>query len=251
MMKREESKKMDRLRPFPGFTKETVSFFRRLKKNNTRDGFEANRHIYEAHVLAPAKMFVSAMGPWLKQISPHIVAAPKVNKSIFRLNRDVRFSADKSPYKPNLGIYFWEGPLSRMESPGFYVHLEPPKFMIAGGYYVFPDWLIGPYRKAVVHPRYGKELAAILKTIVEGTDFKIGGRHYKRVPPGCDAAHPNAGLLLHKGIHAASETGIPEEFFSPKLVDYCLEKIKFLVPLHHWCVALLRRSTPPPPRVYR
>lgn len=240
---------MDGSHTFSGFTKETLSFFRRLKKNNTRDWFEANRHIYETHVLAPAKMFVSAMGPGLKEISPRIVAAPKVNKSIFRLNRDVRFSADKSPYKPNLGIYFWEGPLSRMDSPGFYIHLEPPVFLLSAGYYVFPDWLIGPYRKAVVDARQGKRLAAILKTIVEGTDMKIGGRHYKRVPSGYDPSHPNARWLLHKGLYAWVETSIPEAFFSPELVEYCAEKFKPLIPLHRWCVALLKSSGPPPPRV--
>ena len=240
---------MDKAGPFAGFTKETVAFFRKLKRNNNRDWFEANREIYDKHVMAPAKAFVAAMGSPLKKISPNIVAAPKVNKSIFRLNRDTRFSKDKTPYKPNLGLYFWEGPLSRMESPGFYVHLEPPSFMIAGGYYQFPEWLLGPYRQAVVHPKFGKELAAILKKIAGMKGFEIGGQHYKRVPAGLDASHPNAGLLLHNGIYAGFETGVPEEFFSPKLVKYCLAKIEPLVPLHRWCAALLSRSGSPSPRV--
>lgn len=241
---------MDTSTTFQGFSKETVSFFKKLKKYNTREWFEGNRDIYEKHVLEPAKAFVSAMGPGLKRISPHIVVAPKVNKSIFRLNRDTRFSKDKSPYKPNLGIYFWEGPRSRMESPGFYVHLEPPTFMIAGGYYLFPEWLIMPFRKAVVHPKYGKELTAILNKITALKDFEVGGQHYKRVPAGFDASHPNAGLLLHNGVHAGLETGIPKQFFSAKLVDFCLDKIEPLVPLHRWCAALLRRSRPPSPQIH-
>jgi len=235
---------------FRGFSRETVAFFRGLKKNNNREWFESHRDVYENHVLAPAKAFVAAMGPRLKRVSPNIVAAPKVNKSIFRLNRDTRFSADKSPYKPNLGIYFWEGPRSRMESPGFYFHLEPPKFLLAGGYYVFPDWLIGHYRKTVVDPKRGKELTAIIGRISGTTDFKIGGQHYKRVPAGYDASHPNSGLLLHKGLHAWWETRIPEELFSPGLVDYCLEKLEPLAPLHRWCAALLGRARPPSPRIH-
>jgi uncharacterized protein (TIGR02453 family) len=234
---------------FFGFTKETISFFRKLKKNNTKDWFEANRRVYEEHVLEPAKEFVTAMGPGLKKISPNIVAAPKVNKSIFRLNRDTRFTADKSPYKPNLGLYFWEGPLCRMESPGFYVHLEPPTFLLAGGYYVFPKWLIGLYRKAVVHPKYGKELAGILERITSIKGFEVGGQHYKRVPAGYDPSHPNAGLLLHNGLHVGLETNIPEEFFTLGLVDYCLEKFAIMAPLHRWCTALLSRSGPPSPRI--
>jgi len=232
---------MSEVSDFQGFSKETVAFFRGLKRNNSRDWFESRREIYENHILAPAKAFVVALGGRLKEISPNIVAAPKVNKSIFRLNRDTRFSLDKSPYKPNLGIYFWEGPRSRMESPGFYVHLEPPTFLLGAGYYMFPDWLMERYRKAVVHPKYGKELARILKKFSETTDFKIGGQHYKRAPTGHDASHPNAPLLLHNGLHMGWESTIPKELFTPHLVDYCFEKFKPLAPLHRWLATLAER----------
>jgi uncharacterized protein (TIGR02453 family) len=226
---------------FRGFSKETVAFFRGLRRNNSRDWFESHREIYDNHVLEPAKSFVVAMGRRLKKISPHLVAAPKVNGSIFRLNRDTRFSLDKSPYKPNLGIYFWEGPRSRMESPGFYVHLEPPTFLLGGGYYMFPDWLVERFRRAVLDPRYGKELPAILKKIAETTDFEIGGKHYKRIPSGYDSSHPNASLLLHNGLHAGWETTVPDELFTPGLVDYCFEKFKPLAPLHRWLSALAEK----------
>jgi uncharacterized protein (TIGR02453 family) len=225
---------------FRGFSKETVAFFRGLKKNNSRDWFESHRDIYENHVLAPAKAFVVAMGRRLKEISPNIVAVPRINKSIFRLNRDIRFSLDKSPYKPNLGLYFWEGPRSRMESPGFYVHLEPPTFLLGAGYYVFPDCMIESFRRAVLHPKYGKELASILKKIAETSDLEIGGKHYKRVPSGYNPSHPNTPLLLHNGLHAGWETTIPKELFTPGLVDYCFEKFKPLAPLHRWLSALTK-----------
>jgi uncharacterized protein (TIGR02453 family) len=234
---------------FRGFSKETVSFFRGLKKNNKRDWFESHRDVYENCVLAPAKAFVVAIGRRLKEISPDIVAVPRINKSIFRLNRDTRFSLDKSPYKPNLGLYLWEGPRSRMESPGFYFHLEPPKFLLSAGYYVFPDWLIGPYRKAVVDPRQGKELTGLIRRVFEATDFNIGGQHYKRIPAGYDASHPNSGLLRHNGLYAWRETNIPEELFSPDLVDYCLDRLEPLAPLQRWCASLLRRAHPPSPRI--
>jgi uncharacterized protein (TIGR02453 family) len=135
------------------------------------------------------------MGRRLKEISPNIVSVPRINKSIFRLNRDTRFSLDKTPYKPNLGLYFWEGPRSRMESPGFYVHLEPPTFLLGAGYYMFPEGLLERYRRAVQHPKLGKDLDAILKKIARTTDFELGGKHYKRVPSGYDPTHPNASRV--------------------------------------------------------
>ncbi len=94
---------------FKGFSTETVAFFRDLASHNNRIWFERNRDIYETQVMGPAKAFVTAMGARLRSVAPQIVAVPKINKSIFRINRDTRFSLDPSPYKTNLGIYFWDG----------------------------------------------------------------------------------------------------------------------------------------------
>jgi uncharacterized protein (TIGR02453 family) len=230
---------------FTGFSPETVRFFQSLKRNNTKEWFERHREIYERHVLEPAKAFVQTLGTRLKGLAPRLVAAPRVNKSIFRLNRDIRFSADQSPYKTNLGIYFWEGQRSRMECPGFYFHFEPSTLLLGGGFYMFPDWLLDPFRRWVVHPEYGPRLARIVGHITETTDFELGGNHYKRIPAGYDASHPNAEFLLHNGLHAGMETKLPDEFFTPGLVDYCFEKYKPLVPLHHWLVDLAEQATVP------
>lgn len=227
---------------FQGFSKETIDFFKNLKKNNNKDWFERHRDIYEVQVMEPAKAFVRAMGARLRTISPNIIAAPKVNKSLFRINRDTRFSLDQSPYKTNLGIFFWEGSRSRMECSGFYFHLEPPKLLLGVGIYMFPDRLLDRYRRAVVHSKFGKELAQIVKKIAKRAEFELGGKHYKRVPAGFDRSHPNAELLLHNGLPAGRDTDIPKELYSADLVDYCFEKYKPLAPLHKWLVAITERT---------
>ncbi len=223
---------------FPGFTKETVRFFTALRRNNNREWFEKNRPVYEAHVMAPARLFVTAMGAKLKTIAPRIVAVPQVNKSIFRINRDTRFSLDPSPYKTNLGIYFWDGSRPKMESAGFYFHLEPPDLMLGGGMYFIPDTLIGRFRKAVVAPKSGPEIGKIVAAIRAVPGFTVEGAHYKRVPAGFDPGHPNAELLKNKGLYAGYETRIPDEFYSAELIDYCLERFEPLLPLHRWLMKL-------------
>jgi uncharacterized protein (TIGR02453 family) len=224
---------------FKGFSPKTIAFFEDLAKNNNREWFEHHRDVYDNEVLTPAKIFVTTLGSRLKTILPRIVAVPKINKSIFRINRDTRFSPDKSPYKTNLGLYFWEGPRPRMESTGFYVHLEPPNLMLGGGMYMFPDRLIDRYRKAVIDPKRGAELAKILKAALAVKEFTLGGAHYKRVPAGYDPGHPRTGLLLHNGLYIGSEGPVPEEFYSAKFVDYCFERFKRFVPLHRWIVSML------------
>jgi uncharacterized protein (TIGR02453 family) len=223
---------------FAGFTKQTVRFYADLEKNNNKPWFEAHRDVYEAHVLGPAKLFVTAMGRRLKTIVPGVVAVPAVNKSIFRINRDTRFSLDPSPYKTNLGIYFWDGARSRMESAGFYVGLEPPNIMLGGGMYMISDALIGRYRKALVNARRGAEIAKIVAALRARPGFTVEGVHYKRVPAGYNPAHKNADLLRHKGLYASFETKVPEEFFGPGFVDYCFERFDPVAPLHRWLMKL-------------
>jgi uncharacterized protein (TIGR02453 family) len=226
---------------FQGFFKETVKFLSDLKKNNSTKWFEAHRKEYEAFVMNPAKAFVRAMGEKLQTFSPNIMAIPKVNKSLFRINRDTRFSPDKSPYKTNLGIFFWEGSPYRMECPGFYFHLEPPIILLGGGIYMIPKYLFDIYRNSVVHPKSGRELGEIIGQVSKRKGYKLGGKQYKRIPSGYDPSHPNAQLLLHTGLHFGYEALIPEELYSKKLVTYCFEKFQPIYPLHRWLVALAKR----------
>lgn len=223
---------------FSGFTRETVRFYTALRKNNNRAWFEANRATYEAHVIAPAKLFITAMGERLRRIVPGIVAIPAVNKSIFRIYRDTRFSLDPAPYKTNLGIYFWEGSRSRMESSGFYFGIEPPDLYLGGGMYLIPDSLLGRFRNDVVDKKRGTEIGKIVAAIRAREGFSVEGGHYKRVPAGFDPGHPNAEFLKHNGLYGSFETKIPEEFYSADLVDYSLERFVPIVPLHRWLMKL-------------
>jgi len=226
---------------FQGFFPETVTFFESLKNNNNKKWFEAHRKEYETYVKHPSQEFVVAMGKRLRERFPGIHAVPKVNKSLFRISRDTRFSPDKSPYKPYMGIFFWEGSRPRMECSGFYLHLEPPGLLLGVGIYMFPKYLMDTFRNSVVNPKYGKELTAILKKITQKGEYTLGGKHYKRTPAGYDSGHPNADLLLYNGLHAGQQTPLPKEFYTPKLVDYCWERYFPLVPLHGWLVAMTQR----------
>jgi uncharacterized protein (TIGR02453 family) len=227
---------------FEGFSKETMNFFSDLKRNNNKEWFDRHREDFETYVMTPSRAFVVAMGKQLKAISPDIIAVPKVNKSIFRISQDVRFSPQKLPYKTHLGIYFWEGFRPRMECSGFYFHLELPKLILGVGIYRFPPQLLDHYRRSVVDPEYSGELSDILQNISKIKGYELGGKHYKRLPLGYDSSHPNAGLLLHNGLYVGLETDIPGEFYSRRLLDYCWEKYQPLVPLHQWLVSMSSRK---------
>lgn len=228
--------------PFTGFSKSTVAFFRDLARNNNKPWFEAHREDYDRHVLEPAKSFVVAMGERLKTIVPNIAAVPRVDKSIFRIHKDTRFSLDPSPYKTNLGIYFWERDQPRLETTGFYVGLEPPDLVLGAGMYEIPKPLLERFRRAVVAPKSGRELAKIVEAAKARPGLEIGGEHYKRIPAGYNAAHPNAELLKHTGLWIGQEEKVPEAFYSAAFVDYCYDVFAPLIPLQRWLTGLRKRS---------
>jgi uncharacterized protein (TIGR02453 family) len=119
------------------FDEETFAFLRDLKRHNDRDWFNANKGRYEDSVKEPMLQFIADAGPQLRTISRHLVADPRpVGGSMFRIYRDVRFSKDKSPYKPYAAAHF---PLGMgMGGPGYYVHIEPGGSVVAGGMWM-PD----------------------------------------------------------------------------------------------------------------
>ncbi len=223
---------------FNGFHEETLKFLVELKLNNNKEWFDENRERYSEFILEPSKAFVFAMGKKLNGIAPGIIADPRVNGSLFRLNRDVRFSPDKTPYKTHLGIFLWEGPRKRMESPGFYMQIDPDSLMFAGGVHMLPKDLLDPFRKVVAKKGPAGELAGIVKN-VEEAGIEVKGSHYKKNPRDYSDDHPNSYFLKYNGAYGMDTIPIPDEFFRPELVDMAFNKFKVMDPMNRWFLKYL------------
>lgn len=129
------------------FTPASFKFLKDLKRNNNREWFEKNKPRYEAQLKQPCLHFITDLAAPLQKISREYVASPKpVGGSLFRIYRDARFSADKSPYKTHAGMSFFHGVakataragasngmMGRLDAPVFYLHLEPGGCFIGGG----------------------------------------------------------------------------------------------------------------------
>lgn len=225
---------------FTGFPQDAITFFEEIAIFNAKEWFEENKARYQEQVQQPAQAFVEALGERLTTLAPGIRYSTSLNGSgsIMRIHRDVRFSKDKTPYKTNLGLSWWEGPGKKMEEPGYYFHLDRGGAWIAGGMYIFPQATLALYRKAVDYPQRGKALTAALAA-AEKAGLRIDGSGaYSRVPTGYDKDHPRGELLKQKGIVAVSP-GIPVEILtSSALVDRCVDYAKAILPLHQWLVEM-------------
>ncbi len=226
---------------FAGFSRHTPAFFAELAKNNTKLWFDEHRDDFQSYVMTPAQLFVEAMGSRLGKLVPDIIADPRVNRSLFRLNRDVRFSNDKTPYKTHLAFWFWEGGRPRMENSGFYFHIESDSIMTGSGLYFFPKPLLEAYRRSVVHPVYGRELVEAINAVRSKPGYDVWGKHYKKVPAGFDPKHENSELLLYDGMTAFLEEPIPDELFSEKIVDFVYERFEQMAPIERWVADMIAR----------
>lgn len=220
---------------FAGFPAEGLEFLAQLAENNEREWFKANKKTYDEALLDPAKRFVEAMGARLAEFAPEVRAEPRVNGSIFRINRDTRFSKDKTPYKTHLDLWFWSGEERGWESSGFFFRMKPDHLILGAGIHQMKK-LLGPYREAVADDKTGRALDEALKKVNKVKGATVGGLHYKKVPRGYDAEHPRAELLRHAGLWAEVGIDLPKAVHTKKFVDFCARRFEGVAPVHHWLV---------------
>ncbi len=218
------------------FPYNTQNFLKQLAKNNSKEWFEKNREAFNNDFLQPAVQFVVDIGEKLQTIVPEIMAVPKVDKSIFRLHRDIRFSKDKSPFKTNLGIFLWEGK-EKKQSPGFYFHIEPKLFFLGSGTYMLENEKLKIFRNAVYNPEMGKELNDAVKKVLKNKKYQLGGKYFKRVPKGYDPEYPYAEYLLHNGFYVYYESADFSELKNP--LEFSFKIFKDFLPVHKWIVKSL------------
>lgn len=223
----------------PDFVKNTEKFLSRLERNNNREWFEEHRKDYENQFLYPAQEFVLELGSLLSEKCPGITAIPQVDKSIFRLHKDVRFSKGKAPYKTNLGLLFWEGNRKRVECPGFYFHIEPGRLMLGSGIYIFSKELLAKFRTVVSDYSIAKELDSVVKQITSGGRYYIGEKNYKRIPKGYEAGYEYSDYYLYSGFYAGYEVQGLEEIYDKDAAELTLKIFRDFMPLHEWLVKYL------------
>ncbi|PWB23842.1 DUF2461 domain-containing protein [Flavobacterium sp. HTF] len=190
-------------------TKESLQFLDDLKANNNRDWFQDNKKRYEIfkkdyHQLVSD--FLDAMKP----LDPSLELL-QVKDCTFRINRDIRFSKDKSPYKAHLGVWLSSGAKGANRS-GYYVHIEKGASFIAGGFYS-PD--------AAELKKVRKEIAFFhddLEEILNDKTFKkeFGsldvneGNSLKSMPRGYEKDHPAIEFLKLKSFTTSQKYDIKE-----------------------------------------
>ena len=222
---------------FKGFPKESIKFLKEIEKNNNKVWFEANKSRFETLIKEPSKAFVVEMGEHIQALVPTINAEPKVNGSLFRIYRDVRFSKDKTPIKTRIGLIFWQGRKKRLKSSCFYMHFNKTELFIASGIRWFDRPTLLAYRDVIKDDFKREELFNILQTLKD-RGYETVKPHYKRLPKGFDKEMDYLELALFDALFAGITLDVKEYLFSDKLIDKCYEVFEAMYDLHEWVYEL-------------
>lgn len=186
---------------FNGF-KGAIAFLDSIRKNNTKEFFEANRDEYERVILNPSKAFVVEMGEHLMALEPNVTPEPKINKSLFKMYRDIRrMGANKEPMKSKVGIIIpqdgWDG--CRLQKSSFYMHFSPDELFVAVGVRWFNKPMLDAYREYIRDERRRVELDNLLKKL-NSKGYLTIEKGYKKYPRGFSADMQSVELSLQKGM---------------------------------------------------
>ena len=207
--------------------KDILNFLGGLQSNNSKEWMDANKDKY----LTAKKKFEEIVTLLIERISifdPHITGTdPK--KCIFRLNRDIRFSKDKRPYKENMGGFINREGRKGMDG-GYYLHLQPGQCMLAGGIYMPPPDILKKIRQEI---DYNPET---LVKYMDSPEFRkyfgsFEGDRLKKAPQGYSPDHPNIELLKLK-YYTVVHTVKDKVVLDPGFPDYATRIFKAMYPLN-------------------
>ena len=218
---------------FSGFSKKSLSFLKELRANNSKEWFEAHKHIYEEHILEPNRAFVVEMGEHIQALVPTINAIAKINGSMYRIYRDIRFAKDKTPMKTHTGVIFWQGSAKRTQSANFYTRATPEEVVIGAGIRRFDTALLSTYRDYIKNIDHADRLFEILNECRK-RGFDIIEPSYKRLPRGFSKTYPYPELALLNGMVVNKKFKPSDIYFSQKIITRCYHIYEELLPLQQW-----------------
>ena len=212
------------------FTPDFVQFFQELAQNNQRDWFHQHKKRYQQSVKIPFETLVSQLIISIQAYDPDLQVTAR--DAILRINRDIRFSADKTPYNTYVTAFISRAGRKDKSIPGFFIRLSPEMLGVMAGAYGPDKHQLEKIRTAILdHPDQWT-------SIVEAPEFQqhfqsIRGEQHKRVPAPFKERLEDYPILANKQFYALAELP-PEKITREDLVDLLMTYWKAARPLNQF-----------------
>ncbi|WP_297338202.1 DUF2461 domain-containing protein [Algoriphagus sp.] len=208
------------------FTSNYLSFFAQLSENNNKDWFTTHKKDYEKDVKKPFEAFISKLIFEMNTLTPEITISP--SEAIFRINKDIRFSADKSPYKTEMSAVISKKGKKSNPCPGLYLSLGAEEVTVAAGLKMLEKEELLEVRHHIA------QHSEQLEEIIQEPKFKqafgeIQGDKIKRIPEEFKEAATHQPLLYHTSFLAI--TKLPAtEITKPNFVEQIMGLYQLTLP---------------------
>ena len=220
------------------FTPASLAFLRGLARHNAKPWFEAHRESYESDIRVPMRALIEEIDVRLARFAPEITGDPK--RSMFRINRDIRFSRDKSPYKTHAACWFRHRDASHQVggdaeegSAGLYFHLQPGKSFVGAGIWMPPRRALNKLRDAIAADV--RPFARIIER--PAAKRRFGGLDdaamLKRMPRGFAEDHPAAKWLRYQSFTIGRELS-DKQVLGARLPALLEDDFTLMLPLVRW-----------------
>ncbi|GAA3616623.1 DUF2461 domain-containing protein [Flavivirga amylovorans] len=211
-------------------TKAYTEFFKELNKNNNKEWFHANKKRYENDVKEPFLELLSELLPMLHQWDNRILTDEK--KALFRINRDVRFSKDKTPYHTIFKAGFSPNGKKSM-LPGYYLGISADSVHVGGGLFN-----VKPPELKAVRNHIANHIDDFL-AITTAKEFSdclgaLKGDVSKRIDKAHEAVVNKTSLIYNKQFYAMSDLSLKNYYNSPNLKDAIAKHFKAIRPLNEF-----------------
>jgi uncharacterized protein (TIGR02453 family) len=209
------------------FSDDFIKFFQELEENNHKEWFDENRKRYEREVKNPFKLFVGELILALQKFDPEIMIKPK--DAIFRINRDIRFSKNKQPYKNNVAAFISR--ISKKEQfPGYYVHLDAEGIWLGGGLYDLSTENTYKVRQEILYNESNLNEALNAKGF-KNEFGELQGKKNKVLKAPFKEYGEEIPLLYQKQFYFMKQYPV-NKITSDNLVEFCADKLEKAYPVN-------------------
>lgn len=207
---------------FEGFPQEVTDFLWELRFNNNKEWFDRNRERYTT-------VFKEPMDAFARDLNSMLIEKTGINtiSSVSRINRDIRFSKDKSPYRDHKWVVFKRNEGAWTNKPVLYFELGPDYYSLGMGIYENMPKYMSAFRKKI--DANTAEFERLIKKYSGKSEFKLTGEMYKK--KFADDKSPEVmNYYQRKSVGFICDRGIDELVYRRELLDFCLEGFMYLMP---------------------
>lgn len=222
-------KQIDRV--FKGFSRETFEFLSNLQLNNSKVWFEAHKQDYQEYLLRPLQDLVTDLSGSMLGIDHSFETSPRINKTISRIYRDIRFSSDKAPYKTCMWITFKRPALNWKDAPAYFLEICPDSYRYGMGFFCASTDTMASLRELI--DQEPEEFLQEISFYAKQKVFSLEGNKYKRI---LDRTKPEELLdwYQRKNLYLVSNRKVDERLLSRDLVDDLTSNFGLLAPFYHF-----------------